>query len=67
MQSTSSQSSEILAYLKGGNTITPLEALNKFGCLRLAARISDLKKGHPISGRMVTRNGKTFKEYYLDN
>ena len=43
------QKQQILNYLKGGNTLTPVEALNKFGCMRLGARIYDLKRdGHPI-------------------
>lgn len=37
-----SQEQKILAYLKDGHTLTPLEALNKYGCFRLAARINAL-------------------------
>ncbi len=44
-----SQNSEILKYLKAGNTITPLEAVQRFGCMCLAERIRDLrKKGYTI-------------------
>ena len=39
-----SQTQATLAYIKRYGSITPLEALNAFGCLRLGARISDLKK-----------------------
>ena len=39
-----SQSQKILAYLKQGGSLSPLEALNMFGCARLGARIYDLKK-----------------------
>tara|TARA_R110000868_G_scaffold537_1_gene3877 strand:+ start:30 stop:236 length:207 start_codon:yes stop_codon:yes gene_type:complete len=43
------QNVAILTYLKSGNTITSLEALRKFGCLRLAARIYYLRqRGHKI-------------------
>ena len=43
-----------------------MEALEWFGCFRLASRISDLKKaGHDIRMNLVTRNGKTFAEYRL--
>lgn len=39
-----SQKQLILDYLLEGNEITPMDALNKFGCFRLGARIADLKK-----------------------
>jgi hypothetical protein len=38
-----SQNERILAYLKTGKTLTPLNALRMFDCLRLSARIYDLK------------------------
>lgn len=38
-----SQTAEILNYLKQGKTLTPLEALRKFGTMRLAARIKDIR------------------------
>jgi hypothetical protein len=38
-----SQKAEILAHLKLGKSLTPLEALRMFGCLRLAARISEIR------------------------
>lgn len=48
------QNAKILEYLNNGNTITSLEALNLFGCFRLASRISDLKKkGYAIKRQMV--------------
>lgn len=53
----------ILLHLKDGRSITPLEALDKFGCFRLGARIFELKEeGHPIEREMVeveTRDGTT--------
>ena len=62
-----SQSKEILAALKHGDRITPIDALNRFGCMRLASRISDLKReGHTILDKTI-RNGKThYSEYYMD-
>lgn len=61
-----SQSKQILEYLQAGNTITPLEALNKFGCLRLGARIYDLiQRGHQINSVWVSDNGKRYKRYGL--
>lgn len=44
------QESQILAALERGERLTPADALNRFGCFRLAAIIHKLKrKGHPIS------------------
>jgi hypothetical protein len=61
-----SQADEILQYLEKGNTITPLEALEKFKCFRLAARIHDLRRiGIPIVERDVQKNGKRYAEYRL--
>lgn len=55
------QSQQILAWLKAGNTLTPTQALNMFGCFRLGARIYDLKQeGHRIRTEIVrvkTRGG----------
>ena len=64
---TRSQAEEILAYLRTGKSISPLEALEKFGCFRLGGRIYDLKKaGHKINTELVERNGKRFAEYRLE-
>ena len=39
----------ILRYLREEGSITPLDAMNRFGCMRLGARIWDLKRrGHKI-------------------
>jgi hypothetical protein len=38
-----SQKKQILAYLKTGKSLTQLEALHRFGCMRLASRINDLR------------------------
>lgn len=62
----SSQYEAILAYLKDGNTLTPIEALYKFKTLRLAAVCFDLRRdGHNVVTKMVTRDNKTFAEYRL--
>ena len=60
------QNQMIASYLLKGRGITPLEALNKFGCLRLGARIADLKKmGLPIDSNMVRDKvtGKRYAQY----
>ena len=60
------QNQRILDYLKSGKTLTPLVALQKFGCFRLSARILDLRQqGNAIITTNVTRKGKTFAEYSL--
>ncbi|MDD5358392.1 MAG: helix-turn-helix domain-containing protein [Candidatus Nanoarchaeia archaeon] len=58
----------ILEYLKKGGKLTPLKALRRFNCLRLGARIYDLRaKGHPIKMRMKTLwSGKRVAEYWID-
>ena len=43
------QADLILDYLQSGRTITPMEAQQMFSCMRLGARIYDLKqRGYPI-------------------
>lgn len=43
------QQYQILAYMQAGNTITPIDALNLFGCFRLSDVIFRLRKtGHEI-------------------
>lgn len=66
MQTTTSQNLAIRAMLESGGRLTPLEALNKFGCLRLSGRIFDLKKqGMKIHTKMVERGGKRVAEYSM--
>jgi hypothetical protein len=46
--------------------ITPMQALKGCGCLRLAARIRDLRsQGHNIITEPVNENGKRFAKYHL--
>ena len=56
-----SQCTMILVYMKEKGSITAKEALKLCGCMRLAARISDLrKKGIPIRSEMnyyISQNG----------
>lgn len=63
------QTKEILSALQAGEKLTPLDALNRFGCLRLGARIWDLKRqGFSIKSRTVkTHTGKRVSEYSLSN
>ena len=60
------QNQQIKSYLEKGKSITPIQALNKFGCFRLAARVNDLRKeGLNIATNIVTKDGKTFASYRL--
>lgn len=62
------QKESIRKWLEDGNTLTSLEALNKFGCFRLGARISELrnKDGMAIRGRRITLwNNKKIMQYYI--
>ena len=48
------QNSKVLRYIEEHGSITPLEAM-RFGCMRLAARIKDLRTaGHSIESEMVS-------------
>ena len=63
---TQSQNKSILNHLESGKTITAIEALNKFDCFRLAARIKNLRdSGHVINTTPVINNGKIFAQYNL--
>ena len=61
-----SQNKQIKAYLEEGNSITAIQALEKFGCFRLAARIKDLKdSGMVIDKAMIANNeGKHHAVYW---
>jgi hypothetical protein len=62
-----SQNHAILAHMQRA-PITPLSALELYGCFRLAARISDLRlSGHKIVTEWVENNGKRYARYTLAN
>ena len=66
MQTKSTQASNVLEHLQNGKRITPIDALNLYGCFRLSAIIFTLRKdGFPIVTNFKTANGKTFAEYEL--
>ena len=67
------QCERVLEYMEEFGSITPVEAMADLGCMRLAARISDLKEaaGYAIGKR--TKLGKnrygqsvSYAEYYLE-
>lgn len=67
------QKDRILRHLKDHGSITQAQAMQEYGCMRLAARISDLKAcGHPIvttTGHGRNRYGEktTFAVYRLQS
>ena len=67
--SAKSQCDMIIAWLKKGYSLTQLEALNKFGCFRLASRIHDLReRGYNIIAcRITASSGERICEYILSN
>jgi hypothetical protein len=62
-----SQCEQILGHLRLHGSITPLVAFKKYGCMRLGARIWDLKKnGHSITVTNIKKNGKHYAKYTLN-
>jgi len=60
------QKQQIANYLSKGKVITPIDALNKFGCFRLAARIADLRnEGVNIATKIITKQGKSYASYRI--
>jgi len=61
-----SQSAAILRDLQNGMRLTPLDALHRYGCNRLAARVYELKRlGYPITSRLVKRGDAEVAEYSI--
>ena len=60
------QTTLILGWLEQGNSITSLEALQRFGVFRLASRISELSKmGYQIVSETVKDGDKHYSKYFL--
>ena len=59
------QTGAVLELLKRGS-VTPRDALKEIGCMRLAARIEELRKnGYFIHTQLNEVNGKRFARYTL--
>lgn len=66
--SSQSQCKMIASWLMQGKSITSMEALNLFGCARLASRINDLKnRGMNIDKEMIVTpyTNKRVAKYFL--
>jgi hypothetical protein len=60
------QTEMIRAHLQSGRDLSPIDALNHYGCFRLAARIKELRnQGLPIETLTEQRNGKAWAKYRL--
>lgn len=65
-KTTVTQKSQIKEWLLSGRSITPLEALSHFACMRLAAIIFELRDdGMDIVTEKVTNGRKSYAKYYL--
>ena len=66
MKNKHTQLFKIASHLSKGRSLTPMEALNRYGCFRLAARIHDLRGlGINIKQSTIYRKGKKFASYSL--
>lgn len=56
----------LLQYLQKFDSITPLEALTAFGCLRLSARIADLRADGYVITTEIHKGKKNYAIYRLE-
>ena len=60
------QTERIMRHLNDYGSITSLEAINEYGILRLASRISDLKKlGYPITSNVEAVKNRYDETCYI--
>lgn len=53
------QCDRILQYIEENGSITQIDALREFGCMRLASRMCDIKKmGYPVKKEMETAKNR---------
>lgn len=58
------QKEKVLNHLIKNRSITPIQALNKYGVFRLAAVVRKLKDcGYIIGSERVSKDGKSFAKY----
>lgn len=62
----STQAERVLAYIERFGSITQYEALSDLGVMRLASRISDLKKmGYPITSEVEAVKNRFEETCYI--
>lgn len=65
------QCERILQYIEENGSITQLDALREFGCMRLASRMCDIKKmGYPVTKRTEKKKNRygdpiTYARYFI--
>ena len=67
-ESCSSQKARILEHMRKGHSITPVEALNLYGSLRLGARIAEIRSaGYTVHMKLVKdeKTGKRYAQYSM--
>ena len=63
-----SQLKMIKHYLESGGKLTPLDALDKFKCMRLAAVIHQLRnEGIEVETKTIKNGRKSYAQYYMKN
>ena len=62
-----SQTKQIANYLNKGKKLTPIDALTKFGCFRLAARIADLRASgmNIVTNKLKLDNTRQVAQYSI--
>ncbi len=61
---TESQNKAITDYMLNGGKVTQLQAYERFGCVNLSGRISEISKTHSITKEWVkTKTGKRVIKY----
>lgn len=64
--SKATQAQRVLGYINDFGSITQLEAMNDLGVMRLASRISDLKKdGYPITSKVEAVENRYGEKCYI--
>ena len=64
--SKATQAERVLDYMEQFGSITQIEALRDIGCMRLASRISDLKKqGYPITSEIEAVKNRYGENCYI--
>lgn len=60
------QAERVLDYMREFGSITALDAMRDLGCMRLASRISDIKKaGHPVHSTMEAVENRYGEKTYV--
>jgi hypothetical protein len=64
---TESQNKQITDYLLSGKSLTSIDALHKFNCLRLSARIANIREKYNVQTEIVTlkKSGKRIAKYSI--